>query len=158
MTSDVSRHERWRARRRSAIEFVRFSAVGCSGIVVNLGIYYVLTRIAAVPIEMASPIAIELSILWNFALNDVWTFGGRRTDGGLPVRVVRFHAVSLVAGALNYAILIALARAGWWDIYANFVGIGVAAVAKFGVNAKWTWRERGADYQRSPLAVPEGRR
>jgi dolichol-phosphate mannosyltransferase len=131
-----------RARRQRAIEFGCFSAVGCSGIGVNLGAYYALTRIAALSLELASPIAIELSVLWNFALNDAWTFGARRAEGRLLTRLGRFHAVSLAAGALNYVILLALTRSGWWDISANLMGIGVAAVMKFAINSSWTWREQ----------------
>ncbi len=47
-------------------EFLRFSVVGSSGVFVNLGGYLLLTRFADVPLEYASPIAIEASIIWNF--------------------------------------------------------------------------------------------
>jgi len=131
------------------VEFFCFSVVGCSGIAVNLGAYYAFTRWLAVPMTLASPMAIELSVLWNFALNDRWTFGGRRLHNGLAARVGRFHAVSLVAGLMNYSILLLLAKAGWWDMAANLVGIAVGALAKFAVNSAWTWRELDADSQAS---------
>jgi dolichol-phosphate mannosyltransferase len=139
------------------VEFLRFSAVGCSGIAVNLGAYYALTRMLAVPMAVASPIAIELSVIWNFALNDVWTFGGRRLQSGLASRIGRFHAVSLAAGLMNYSILLLLARAGWWDMVANLVGIAAGALVKFAVNSAWTWRELGADPRPPTLTVREER-
>jgi dolichol-phosphate mannosyltransferase len=144
------------AASRGTIEFICFSAVGGSGIVVNLGAYYALTRGGGLPVEVASPIAIELSILWNFALNDVWTFAGREVEGRLLARVGRFHAVALAAGALNYAVLILLTRAGWWDIAANLVGIGTAAVVKFAINSSWTWREQPTGSRPATLTLPEG--
>lgn len=146
----------WRTPSRRVIEFVCFSTVGASGILVNLGAYYALTRAAGLPVEVASPVAIELSIVWNFALNDIWTFGGRRAEGRLLARVGRFHTVALAAGALNYAILLVLVRAAWWDILANLIGIGMAAAAKFAINSSWTWREHEAAPRASTLTVRDG--
>jgi len=65
-------------------------------------------------IELASPVVIELSVVWNFILNDRWMFGGRQTKSRLVARAAWFHAVSLAAGVINYLILQMLARAGWW--------------------------------------------
>jgi dolichol-phosphate mannosyltransferase len=131
---------RWRQSPR-VIELVRFMTVGTSGIVVNLGGYYLLTRAGGVALAIASPLAIEASILWNFLLNDRWTFRARLPDGGCLVRLGRFHAVSIIAGAVNYGLLVLLASLGWWDMFANLVGILVGGLAKFGVNSAWTWRE-----------------
>jgi dolichol-phosphate mannosyltransferase len=128
---------------RRFIELARFMTVGASGIVVNLGWYYLLTRAGGVPLAVASPLAIEASILWNFLLNDRWTFRDRLPDGGCAVRLGRFHAVSIIAGAVNYGLLVLLASLGWWDMFANLLGILVGGLAKFGVNSAWTWREHG---------------
>jgi dolichol-phosphate mannosyltransferase len=123
-------------------EFVKFMAVGTSGVIVNLGAYYLLTRFGDLSLTLASPLAIEASILWNFLLNDRWTFRHRETDGGGAVRLGRFHAVSVIAGVVNYGLLIALAALGWWDMLANLVGIVLGGTAKFAVNSSWTWREQ----------------
>ena len=157
MTLDRLRTAAPPRRYRRAVEFLRFSAVGCSGIGVNLGTYYGLTRWLAMPIATASPLAIELSVLWNFVLNDRWTFGGRRTERRLAARVGRFHAVSVAAGGINYLILLLLAMAGWWDIAANLIGIAAGAVVKFGVNSSWTWREQRSASQMAAVALRQGR-
>ena len=44
-------------------EFIKFAFVGGSGVVVNMGLFYILTRHLSVKIEFASPVAIEISIL-----------------------------------------------------------------------------------------------
>ena len=72
-------------------------------------------------------------------------------------RLVRFHVVSLAAGAINYALLLALARIGWWDIAANLAGIAAGAAVKFGINSSWTWRELEADAEAAPFTLPQGR-
>ncbi len=61
-------------RRRSVVEFIKFCAVGGSGVGVNLGIYALLTRWLNIDPAVASPIAIEISLLTNFLLNERWTF------------------------------------------------------------------------------------
>lgn len=132
-------------RAQRGIEFLCFSLVGLSGVAVNVGAYYGLTRPAGMALELAAPVAIELSVIWNFLLNDRWTFRRRRTDSGAAARLGRFHAVSLVAGLVNYGLLLALVRlAGWPDVPANVCGIVVGAAAKFAVNSAWTWREAPA--------------
>jgi dolichol-phosphate mannosyltransferase len=137
-TAAPARSPRW-------LEFAKFSIVGSSGVVVNLGAYYLLTRGAGLSIEVASPLAIELSVLWNFVLNDCWTFGDRQVQGGPLARLLRFHTVSLFAGIANYVVLLLLTRAaGWWDISANLFAITVAAGVKFGASSSWTWREQEA--------------
>jgi len=115
----------------------RFCAVGASGVVVNLGALAALTG-AGVVSSLASALAIELSILSNFALNDRWTFLAARegrgdTWGG---RLARFQLVSLV-GAL----------AQW----VTFL-LGVLAVARLGL-VEGAWAAYAPTLARGPLAV-----
>ena len=53
----------------------KFGIVGLSGIAINEGILIYLKEFASFEIWIASPIAIELSIMSNFISNDLWTFG-----------------------------------------------------------------------------------
>jgi dolichol-phosphate mannosyltransferase len=127
---------------RPAVEFLSFSLVGLSGVAVNLGLYAVLTRTLSISLHVASPLAIETSIIWNFTWNDTWTFGRRLAQASLPRRLARFHAVCALGGVLNYLILVlSVGVFGWWDIYGNLLGILAGAVAKYAVNSAWTWRE-----------------
>jgi len=123
-------------------EFIRFSIVGASGIVVNLGLYLLLTRVFDVSLHVASPVAIEASIIWCFSLNDAWSFGGRQTRASLLMRLARFHAVCGVGGVFNYAVLVLMVEVfTWWDVLANLLGISLAVLIKYLVNSFWTWRE-----------------
>ncbi len=58
--------------------FVKFAIVGAIGIVVNEGLL-ILIRSMGVYYLTAGAVAIEISILSNFVLNDLWTFRDRRT-------------------------------------------------------------------------------
>jgi dolichol-phosphate mannosyltransferase len=129
-------------RFRKSNEFIKFCVTGTSGVVVNMGFYILLTRVLGIPIEIASPIAIETSILSNFFLNNVWTFRNRKTENYWLTKLLRFHAVAALAGITNYSLLLLLVNMlGWWDIAANLTGIMVGMFVNYSMNSFWTWKE-----------------
>ena len=129
-------------------EFIKFCFVGSSGVLVNMGVFILLTRIFRLVIEVASPIAIELSILSNFLLNNFWTFKARRVETSFWKRMMRFHLVSFTAGLINYLVLLSLVYLlGLWDLAANLIGIAVATVVNFVLNSRWTWQQKLSDSQ-----------
>lgn len=122
-------------------EFIRFAVVGGSGILVNMGCLFVFTRYAGIRIEIASPISIELSILSNFFLNNVWTFRKRDTHVTLGRRILRYHMVTALAGLVNYGVLLLLVNVfGVHDLLSNLVGIALGTFINFFLNSLWTWR------------------
>jgi len=123
--------------------FVKFCIVGASGVLVNMGLYAGLTRLLGIPMEFASPVAIELSILSNFVLNHLWTFKWRQTTSFWPSKLLHFHLVSSVAAVVNYGVLLGLVKVfGAWDIAANLAGIAAGTVINYGMNSLWTWKKR----------------
>jgi dolichol-phosphate mannosyltransferase len=127
-------------------EFLKFAIVGGSGVFVNMGCFFILTRYAGLNIEFASPIAIEISILSNFLLNNIWTFRKRNTKVGLASRIFRYHLVTGLAGIVNYGILLLLAKVfGVHDLIANLIGIIVGTFINFFLNSLWTWRIKMED-------------
>lgn len=130
-----------RLRFRKSREFVKYSLVGLLGVIVNLGCYLALTRLFAVPMAVANPIAIGLSILSNFALNNAWTFRRRRATGSMIQKMVKFYTVAGIAGVVNCAVFLSLAiLAGLHDVWANLFGIGAGMIVNYVMNSIWTWR------------------
>lgn len=128
-------------RFKKSQEFIKFCLVGTTGIFVNMGVYILLTRIAKIPMEVAAPIAIELSILSNFTLNNLWTFRERNTNTSLISKLYRFHIVSLCAGLTNYTVLLLLTKLfNVWDISANLIGIFCGTLINYCINSLWTWK------------------
>jgi dolichol-phosphate mannosyltransferase len=122
-------------------EFLKFAVVGGSGVIVNMGCFFLLTRYAGLKIEYASPIAIEVSILTNFFLNNIWTFRKRNTKVRFASRIFRYHLVTGLAGIVNYGILLLLAKVfGINDLIANLIGIIIGTFINFFLNSLWTWR------------------
>lgn len=132
----------FRIRFRKSEEFIKFLLVGASGVAVNLGFYVLFSRALGLPLEVASPLAIEISIISNFLLNNSFTFGKRTAANGLKKRFLRFHLVAGAAGAVNYSVLLLLVKTfGLWDIAANLAGIACATLVNYVLNSRWTWKE-----------------
>ena len=133
-------------RFRQSEEFIKFLAVGFSGVFVNLGIYIFLTRFMGVPVEFAPPVSIEASIITNFLFNHYWTFSGRTTETSLLRKLFRFHMAAGIAGILNYTVFLVLLKAfGLHDILSNIIGIGLGALVNYFLNSYWTWKQIEAD-------------
>ena len=72
---------------------------------VNEGVFILAAH--DMPIFFSLALAIELSIIFNFILNDVWTFRDRRA-GSFIKRLLKFHASSFSGGIAQYIIVIML--------------------------------------------------
>lgn len=132
-----------RIRFRQSEEFIKYCAVGASGVLMNLGSYFILTRHGGISPAVGSPIAIELSILSNFLINHSWTFSER--DNGLPLykTLFRFHLVSGFSGLINYLVFLLLIYGfRFYDMLANLAGIGAAVLVNYFFNSLWTWKHK----------------
>jgi len=116
-----------------------FAVVGASGVGVNLGILWYLHGQLALHDLVAVPIAVEVSILWNFLWNDLITFRDRRHDHVLQ-RMAKFNAVSLIAMGLNVTTYALLQRGfGLHYLLAEALAIVVAFSANYLGNLRWTY-------------------
>lgn len=92
----------WSIRLRSMRTFLFFCLVGVTGIAVNLAGFSVLLA-GGVPPLLASPLAVEVAILWNFLLNNRLTFGQTPSGRTLPGRLLRFNLASLAGLGVHWA-------------------------------------------------------
>jgi putative flippase GtrA len=131
--------------------FIKFGIVGASGIVVNMGVLYLLTEFAGVPYFIASIVAIELSIISNFTINHLWTWRDRSDEGTVVGKLIRYHIGAGATAFLgNYVILIALTElAGLHYLISNLIGIGVGTLFNYIINDLWTFRKK-RDQQTAP--------
>ena len=123
-------------------DFTRYTLVGSSGVLVNLGIYILLPRHFEFPKELAPIVAIETSVLSNFFLNNFWTFKKRTTKIPLTSRLLKFHLVVGMSGVINYLVFFFLFKVILLnDLLANLAGISIAAALNYLINSNWTWRD-----------------
>ena len=127
---------------RNLEDFIKYSLVGVSGVFVNLGLYLFLTRYYEISELVAPLIAIESALISNFILNNFWTFGKRITQSRIRVKFVKFHLVSGFSALINYSAFLTLFLVfGLYDILANLIGIGLAAIVNYLINSNWTWKD-----------------
>lgn len=124
------------------VRLIKFVCVGGSGLVVNMGLLYLLTEKLSVPYKVSSIIAIETSILSNFFLNNFWTWQERRGSAFFQ-RMLRYHISVLISAFLiNWIFLVLFTE--WFGLYylvSNFIGIALGTLANFILNDKWTFKE-----------------
>ncbi|MBD3169561.1 MAG: hypothetical protein GF307_08765 [candidate division Zixibacteria bacterium] len=126
------------------VRFIKFSIVGGSGVLVNMGMLYILTEWIGIHYVISAVAAIELSIIVNFLLNDIWTWGDRKdlTGSRFFTRMLKYN-ISAAAAAFtgNFITLIVLTELfGVYYIFSNLAGIAVGVLINFFLNDRWTYR------------------
>jgi len=122
---------------------LKFMAVGLSGVVVNEGVYWLLTRFGGLAAYdyLAVLAGIEVSIITNFILNDTFTFAKRRRSKSFIGRILKFNLICLAGAAIQWGLFMLFTRVfGVYDLLSNFIGIVVAFLWNYSVNRNWTWK------------------
>ncbi|WP_410509786.1 glycosyltransferase family 2 protein [Methanosarcina hadiensis] len=128
-------------------KLTRFGLVGLSGVFVNTGLLYLFTEYLGLYYLIASGIAIEISILNNFLLNDCWTFK-IKDEPDLYIqnwfhRFFSFQCVSIVGLLINMGILYFLTDFfGIYYLISNFIGILIVFFWNYLVNRNLTWKAK----------------
>ena len=123
-----------------AQRFQKFLVVGAIGLAVNQVTLFLLVELGAMPLRVASPIAILFSMVVTFGLNEIWTWHDRG-GGRLLMRAVLYGTINSGGLAINTGVLLFLHHeAGMRYLLANLVGAGIAAVWNFALNHVITWR------------------
>lgn len=123
--------------------FILFTAVGVSGVAVNVAALGLLLRGAHLRFVVAQALAILAAMLWNFCLNNILTFRDRRLRG---VGLVRgFLAFALACGL--GAVFNVMVSDGLYRLHLSWAVAGVAGALLAGVFNFWavrriTWRIR----------------
>src|SRR5512143_386195 len=94
-----------------ASRFVRFSIVGLSGVVIDMGLLYLLSdpRALGWGLTRSKLIAAEAAVVNNLCWNDAWTFRDlvpeQRSASAAFRRLVKFNVICLAGLALNVTLL-----------------------------------------------------
>ncbi len=152
--------------------FLTFALVGGSGVFVNLGGLFLFADVLGVGEVYSSALAIEISIIWNFLLNNALTFKDRNAfaRAGFAARMLTYNLVGLGGLAIQLGVFVLLTRVamqtwslsepGLWKYPAQLAGIGLGMAWNFYTNFFWTWRQKpvGAAVSVPPGPLPPGTR
>ncbi|MFB6134493.1 MAG: GtrA family protein [Halanaeroarchaeum sp.] len=125
-----------------ATQLRRFAAVGTVAAGTQLFLLWSLVEFGGMNYLLAAAIAIEVTILLQYLLNNYWTFAALQNEGrsafltGLfKTNVVRGTAIPIQLGIL-YALVT------WGSIsylVANAIAILLSGIYRFTFDLRWTW-------------------
>ena len=119
---------------------VQYFMVGASGVLVNLGILYMLADIAGFWDVASQVVAISISITTNFFFNRYWTFRGSIEDQRNSVMYVKFIIISAIGMAIQMGITVTLVESsGFYHMYGAGIGIAVASAINYVLNRRLTF-------------------
>ncbi len=126
-------------RTHNWLQLIRFATVGASGYVVNLGVFACCVHLLGIDYRLSAVVAFVVSVLNNFWLNRHWTFDAKHEH---PIfQGARFFAVSLLAFAFTYVVLITLVdTAGTPKVVAQAIAIVAGTPLSFVGQKLWSFR------------------
>jgi putative flippase GtrA len=122
---------------------MKFNLVGAFGIVVQLGVLWMLTSMGVYYL-LATPLAVEAAVLHNFLWHERFTWAdrsrGQRRERRL--RLFRFHmsngAVSIGGNLLLMRLLVG--EAHMRAVVANLISIAGCSLVNYLVSDRWVFR------------------
>jgi dolichol-phosphate mannosyltransferase len=140
---------RWETLPQSRL--FRFCVVGSSGVVVDMGLLYLLSdpRMLGLGLTRSKILAAESAIVTNFLLNDAWTFGdlAKRAPGAKSKfrRFLGYNVICTAGVALNVVLLNLLFNLAHMNRYlANALAIVAVTFWNYGLNRKLNWAPAAA--------------
>jgi dolichol-phosphate mannosyltransferase len=127
-------------------KIINFGIVGLLGIATNMICLSIFKEVFAVPLIYASFLAIEISIVTNFIMNDRWTFHGVKCEKSYIHRLFSYNIISSGSMLINVAVLMALTFIGVNYLIGNLFGIVIGFAWNFLANRKITWAENSPKF------------
>jgi putative flippase GtrA len=123
--------------------FLKFNGVGIIGFALQLGLLAVLLRLG-VHYLAATALAVELTILHNFAWHEGWTWRDRAAGfrAGRARRLWRFHAANGLVSLAGNLILMRLfvGLLGLPPVPANLAAVLLCALVNFTASDRFVFR------------------
>jgi len=136
--------------RTRLLRFGKFGAVGIMGVGVNLLFYALFMELLGLADFLSRALAIELSILHNFAWNFAWTWKDRGTGiAMIPLRLVKYHGSSLFSSfvitlAVGWIVLRIVPEIPLERYISHLAGIGAGMITNYLLADFWVFTHGGA--------------
>lgn len=133
-------------RKKSYRQFTKFSIVGASGTMVDLGIYNLLAVLLGINIYTSRSISFTLAATNNYIFNRIWTF--RSLEKKIALQFSRYFLISVIGLILNLGIMRLLET---WSLRFRsifiqknipvLIAIVIVLIWNYTANKKWTFHE-----------------
>jgi putative flippase GtrA len=125
-------------RQHNWVQLLKFCAVGASGYMVNLAVFYVCVKLLGLHHLVGATVAFIVAVTNNFWWNRHWTF--RAGSGPAGFQAARFFTVSIAAFLFAATVLQVLVTvAGMPELAAQAISIAVATPLNFIGNKMWSF-------------------
>ncbi len=125
-----------------AVRLRRYVVVGTVTAGIQMALLWLFVDVAGVYYLLSALIAIEITIILSYVLNNAWTFQAIQNTGLADYLsgLVKTNVVRGTAIPIQLAILAALVElVGVPYLPANVVAIGVSGLYRYVLDARWTW-------------------
>ena len=131
------------------LTFVQYCIVGTLGIGVHMSAYLFIAGIllgggdqTIAGFSVAVLGATETAIVFNYILNNAWTFAHQKLKGMSALTgFLKFNAACAFGAAANWAVSTFLYSSGWAELPAVFIGAVTAVIWNYSVNRIFTWKK-----------------
>ncbi len=120
---------------------LKFVAVGVLCLLLAEALLYLLVDWVGVDQLWSGAVAVEVSVVANFVINDSWTFRNDRPPGGFFSRMLKFHLTRIFSIALNlgaYSFMVSVLAVNYLLSY--FIATVLAFSVNFLTSVLWIWR------------------
>ncbi|MEA4839631.1 MAG: GtrA family protein [Bacteroidales bacterium] len=120
--------------------FLKYGVIGVFGLVVDMGIFYLLHKMLGVNYVVSNIISSSLAVVHNFILNSFITF---KVKDRLLRRFASFYLIALVGMAVSSGMLAVMIDGLSMDsMVAKMISILIVAVIQYFLNKKLTFRKK----------------
>ncbi|WP_224447645.1 GtrA family protein [Haloprofundus salilacus] len=127
-----------------AVRLRRFVIVGAIAAGVQMVLLWLFVEQAGANYLLAATVAIEITIVFQYVLNNTWTFQAFENTG-VNAFLVGLAKTNLVRGsAIPIQLAILYALVSWREmpyLLANGVAIVISGVYRYVLDSRWTWAD-----------------
>jgi dolichol-phosphate mannosyltransferase len=121
----------------------KYVLVGLSGVIVNLGILWLLTKYIGLPYYISGIISIETSIFTNFIFHNYFTFSDRisKKSNTFIIRLLEYNLNCSVGGLIKYGFLVFFTTIFHLHyLLSDLLGIALAFIWNYLMSNLYIWK------------------
>ena len=125
-----------------AVQMRRFVIVGAITAGIQMGLLWLFDNVAGLNYLIAATIAIEITIILSYVLNNAWTFRASQNTGLSEYfgGLLKTNLVRGTAWPIQIGMLYALVEwGGMTALVANVPAILISGLYRFVLDSQWTW-------------------
>jgi putative flippase GtrA len=125
-----------------AVQMRRFVLVGAFTAGIQMGLLWLFDNVAGLNYLIAATIAIEITIILSYVLNNAWTFRASQNTGLSEYfgGLLKTNLVRGTAWPIQIGVLYALVEwGGMTALVANVPAILISGLYRFVLDSQWTW-------------------